>query len=109
MTVHLADVDASHVARGEHVGGALDVLRNAEHACEIVASAARDDPKRNLGAGEHAADLADQPVAAHHHRDLTVARGLARLVDRVLERLGPHGAVRDASPLERALELRAAS
>ena len=34
-----------------------------------------------------------------------LARGLARLVDRVLERLGPDGAVRDASPLERALEL----
>ena len=72
---------------------------------EVVASAARDDPERNLGARQHAADLADQPVAAHHHRDLAVAR-LARLVDRVLERLGLDCSVRDASPLERALELR---
>ncbi len=43
---------------------------DAEHAGEVVAATAGDDPERRLGAGHRAADGADQAVAAHHDRQL---------------------------------------
>ena len=61
---------------------------DAEHPGEVVAAAAGDDPQRRLGARHRAADRADQPVAAHHHRQLAAVDRAQRLLDAVLEALG---------------------
>ena len=84
----------------------LGVVGDAEHAGEVVAAAAGDDPQRRLGAGHRAADRADQPVAAHHHRDLAGLDRPQRLLDAVLEALGALHAEDDPARVERLLDPR---
>ena len=60
-------------------------------AREVVAAAAGEDPDRRVPAGERAADLADQPVAAHDHGQLPGLVRRQRLLDPVLEAARDHG------------------
>ena len=73
------------VARRQHLDRLRGLVGDAEHPREVVAAAAGEDPHRRLAARQRAADLADQPVAAHHHRHLAGVGGAQGLLDTVLE------------------------
>ena len=90
----------------EHLDRLLGVVGDAEDAGEVVAAPAGDDPERRLGAGHRAADRADQPVAAHHHRHLAGLDRPQRLLDPVLEALGALHAEVDPARVERLLDPR---
>ena len=68
----------------------LDVVGDPDHAREVVAATSRDHTQRRRRPGERAADLADQPVAAHDDRNITRLRRLDRLPATVLDALGEH-------------------
>ena len=72
----------------EHADCPLGLGGDAEHPRQVVAAPGRDDPQRDVAAGQRAADDADQAIAAHHHRDLAEVGGAQRLVDRVLGAAG---------------------
>ncbi len=93
--VDLADVDLARLAGREQADRRLDLVGDPEHPGEVVAApAAGSAPMRRPGAGERAADLADQPVAADHDRDLA-GRGRRRGPPRSRARgpVGQHGAM----------------
>ncbi len=55
---------------GENSDGGVDLGGNADDAREIVAAAARDHAEGHRAARQRASDLADETVAAEHHRNL---------------------------------------
>ncbi len=83
----------------------LGLVGDAEHAGEVVAAAAGDDPDRGVGAGQRPADGADQPVAAHHHRHLARFDRELSLLGSVLETLRALDPEVDAARVEGLLDL----
>ena len=103
LAVDLADVDLAQPSGAEHLHGAVDVVRDAEHPGQVVPAPARNHAEARPRPGEHAADLPDEAVAAHHDRHLTRLPGRSRLTAAVLDALGEHAAKLDPASAQRAL------
>jgi hypothetical protein len=106
LAVGLADVDPPALAGEEGCHRPLGLVGDAEHAGEIVAATAGQDPERGVRARDRAADGADQAVAAHHHRHLTEVDGAQRLFDRVLDAASQLDSEGDAALVELVFDLR---
>ena len=104
--VGIADIDVPRCSTRDKPGRFLDVIGNADHACEIVSAPAGDDAHRDAGVRELAADLPDEPVAAHHDHGLAALGRLARLLATVLDVLREDHSVVDPAVGKRCLRLR---
>ena len=89
----------------EDLDRARGLVGDAEHPREVVAAAAGDDPQRRVGAGQRAADRAEQAVAAHHDRHLAGFGGAQRLPTAVLDARGLLDPEDDAPRVELGLDL----